>query len=165
MENWAWIWWTIFGVLLIIAEIFTTGFFLLWFGVGALAASLLALLGFGIGWQFVAFAFISILLTALSRNIFIKYFAHQDDFKSGVDALPGQIGIVVGASRGAMKAGEVKVFGTTWTAYPTSGEESLAEGERVEITSVQGASVFVKKIDALPEWRQSALVKSDENDG
>ena len=40
MENYLWIVWTILGAVLIVAEIFTTGFVLLWFGIGALAAAL-----------------------------------------------------------------------------------------------------------------------------
>ena len=39
-EDLIWILWTILGVTLIIAEVFTTGFVLFWFGVGALAAAL-----------------------------------------------------------------------------------------------------------------------------
>ena len=37
MANYLWIFWTILGAILIIAEVFTTGFVLLWFGIGALA--------------------------------------------------------------------------------------------------------------------------------
>ena len=40
MDQLIWIGWLILGVGLIIAEIFTLGFFLLWFGIGALAAAL-----------------------------------------------------------------------------------------------------------------------------
>jgi membrane protein implicated in regulation of membrane protease activity len=40
MEQWAWILWVVLGVVFIIAEIFTLGFVLLWFGIGAIAAAL-----------------------------------------------------------------------------------------------------------------------------
>ena len=158
-ETWA-ILWTILGIILIVAEVFTAGFFLLWFGVGAIAAALLAYLGFGVGLQFLAFALLSIVLTALSRTIFVNYFSHQRSgkgLKSGVDALPGQIGTVVLASRGALQAGEVKVFGSTWTAFPERGEAPLREGERVEVVRVQGASIYVRATEGLPEWRRSEL--------
>ncbi len=46
MENLGWILWTILGVILIIAEIFTPGFVLLWFGIGALAAAFTGLIGY-----------------------------------------------------------------------------------------------------------------------
>ena len=45
------IWWIWFGlaVIFIIGEIFTAGFFILWFGIGAAVAGLLAILGFAAG--------------------------------------------------------------------------------------------------------------------
>lgn len=159
MESLAWVFWTILGVLLIVAEVFTAGFVLFWFGVAALAAAFAGLLGAGITFQFLIFAVVSIVLTALSRTIFVNYFAHREELKSAVDSLPGQIGIIVSASQGAMQSGEVKVFGSIWRAFPAEGEEPLKEGDRVEVVRVQGASVFVRRInDELPEWRKPAAL-------
>lgn len=158
-EIWA-ILWTVFAVVLILAEVFTAGFVLLWFGVGALAAALVAYLGFGAVWQFLAFAVVSSVLTALSRTIFLEYFSKHKtgtELKSGVDALPGQIGTVTTESRGALRAGEVKVFGSTWTAFPEAGEDALQAGERVEVVRVEGASIFVRRAGGLPEWRKPEL--------
>ena len=39
MEQLAWLFWIILGVGLIIAETFTFGFVLFWFGIGAIAAA------------------------------------------------------------------------------------------------------------------------------
>ena len=97
--------------------------------------------------QFLIFAVVSIALTAASRTIFVNYFSREKsggDLKSGVESLPGKIGTVVSSSRGAMHEGAVKVFGSTWTAYPAEGEEPLEAGDRVEVTRVQGASIFQK---------------------
>ncbi|HEX8118396.1 MAG TPA: hypothetical protein VF521_14055, partial [Pyrinomonadaceae bacterium] len=97
-ENWTWILWTIFGVVLIIAEIFTPGFVLLWFGVGALAAALAAFLGAGFAAQFILFICISAVLTALSRTIFVNYFTSRGEpegMRTGAASLPGQVGTVV----------------------------------------------------------------------
>ena len=70
MENYLWIFWTILGAILILAEVFTTGFVLLWFGLGALAAALANLAGVtSIPLQFLIFAVVSIGLTAASRTI------------------------------------------------------------------------------------------------
>lgn len=156
MEQLAWILWVILGVSLIVAEMFTLGFFLFWFGIGALAAALMGYLGFGVGIQFLVFAVVSIILTILSRQIFQHKFLTEGEnaIKTGVDALPGQIGTVIGASKGALNAGEVKVFGSTWTAFPEKGEEPLLEGEKVEVVAVKGASIYVKRVRELPEWRE-----------
>ncbi|HEX8098271.1 MAG TPA: NfeD family protein, partial [Pyrinomonadaceae bacterium] len=123
--EYAWIVWTVLGVILIIAEVFTPGFVLLWFGVGALAAAFAGLVGLdSLPLQFLVFAVVSVALTAASRTIFVNYFTHGDGdkkLKTGAEALPGKVGYVVSSSRGAMQEGAVKVFGSTWTAYPVEG--------------------------------------------
>ena len=74
MDQLAWILWVVLGVGLIIAEIFTFGFVLFWFGIGALAAALVGSIGFGFGVQFLVFALVSIVLTVMSRTIFRQLF-------------------------------------------------------------------------------------------
>lgn len=156
MEQFAWIVWIVLGVCLIVAEIFTLGFFLFWFGIGALAAALIAFLGLGIGWQFLVFTVVSVVLTMLSRTIFSKYYSHNDEqlYKTGVDALPGQIGTVTSASQGTLQSGEVKVYGSVWTAFPEDEGQPLMEGEKVEVVRVKGASIYVRRTNELPEWRE-----------
>ncbi|MCA1633832.1 MAG: NfeD family protein [Acidobacteria bacterium] len=159
-ENFTWILWTILGVLLIIAEIFTPGFVLLWFGVGALAAALASIIGLGLGLQFLVFITLSVALTALSRTIFVNYFSKEGEpagRKFGADSMPGQVGTVVTSSRGAMQEGAVKAFGSVWTAYPAEGEEPLEAGERVVIERLEGASIYVRRVSSLPEWRTREL--------
>src|SRR6266508_2881851 len=161
MENYIWIFWTILGAILIIAEVFTTGFVLLWFGIGALAAAFAGLVGVhSITLQFLIFAIVSIALTAASRTIFVNYFSREKsggDLKSGVEGLPGKIGTVVSSSRGAMHEGAVKVFGSTWTAYPAEGEEPLEAGDRVEVESIQGVSIYVRRVGIERDWRGKEL--------
>jgi membrane protein implicated in regulation of membrane protease activity len=161
MDNLIWILWCVLGAVLIVAEMFTTGFVLLWFGIGALAAGFAGMVGIdSLIIQFLIFAVVSIGLTAASRTIFVNYFSREktgDSLRSGVDSLPGKIGTVVSSSRGAMQEGAVKVFGSTWTAYPARGESALEAGERVRVESVEGASIFVRRIDEPADWRQKSL--------
>ena len=164
-ESWTWILWTILGVVLVIAEVFTPGFVLLWFGVGALAAALAAFLGVGLAAQFILFIVISAALTALSRTIFVNYFTRggeHDGLKSGAAGLPGQVGTVVTSSRGALDEGAVKVFGSVWTAYPAEGEPPLEAGDRVVVERLQGASIYVRRMDSVPDWRARELPEGDD---
>ncbi len=155
MDQIGWILWLVLGVALIIAEIFTLGFVLFWFGLGALAAAAVGFMGLGAGWQFAAFAVVSIALTAMSRTIFAKYLPHNErEMKTGMDSLPGKVGTVITASKGAMQEAAVKVFGSTWTAYPLDGEIDLIKGEKVEVVEVKGSSIYVRRVtNELPEWR------------
>lgn len=148
MENLIWIIWLVIAVVLILAEAFTMGFVLLWFGIGALAAAALAFAGFGFAWQFAAFAVVSVALTAMSRTIVSRYLAgnHEAQAKMGVESLPGRIGTVTEASRGALGEGAVKVYGSTWTAFPLDDTIELKEGEKVEIAYVEGASLYVRPV-------------------
>jgi len=165
MDN-LWILWVILGVILIVAEVFTTGFVLLWFGVGALAAALAGYMGVdSLAVQFLIFAVVSIGLTAASRTIFVNYFSREkqgDSLRSGVDALPGKVGTVVSSSKGAMNEGAVKVFGSTWTAYPAPGEEPLEAGERVQVESIQGASIYVRRVESGRDWRADSLTSGKD---
>ncbi len=156
MEQFAWIFWLVLGVALIIAEVFTLGFVLFWFGIGAIAAAFVGLLGGGFLIQFLAFAIVSTALTAMSKTIFSNYVSRRDEdtVKMGVDSLPGQIGTVTTPSKGALKEGAVKVYGSTWTAFPIDGETALTEGEKVQVVSVKGSSIYVRPVlNELPEWR------------
>ena len=167
-DDFGWIIWTVLGVLLIIAEVFTPGFVLLWFGVGALAAAFGALLGVGLPLQFLIFLFVSITLTAASRTIFVRYFTRDDGegaMKFGAEALPGKVGTVVTSSRGAMDEGAVKVFGSVWTAYPAEGEPPLEAGDRVVVESLRGASIYVRRLDAVPDWRGREITDGAAKEG
>lgn len=156
MDQLVWIAWLVVGIGLIIAEVFTLGFVMLWFGIGALAAALAGMLGAPFVVQFAIFAVVSVALTAMSRTIFARYLSHSDEntVKMGIDALPGQIGTVTAASKGALNEGAVKVYGSTWTAFPVDGETLLEEGEKVEVVSIKGSSIYVRRVtNDLPEWR------------
>jgi membrane protein implicated in regulation of membrane protease activity len=164
-DSLVWILWVVLGVILIIAEVFTPGFVLLWFGVGALAAAFTSLLGAGLGLQFLVFILVSTALTALSRTIFVNYFSRDgehDGLKSGMAGLPGQVGTVVTSSRGALDEGAVKVFGSVWTAYPAEGEPPLEAGDRVVVERLQGASIYVRRMNSVPDWRARELPEGDD---
>jgi membrane protein implicated in regulation of membrane protease activity len=152
-----WYIWLILGVLFIIAEMFTSGFVLLWFGIGALVAALLAFTGLvGVPLQILVFLAVSIALTIASRTIFERFLMRGSpgrELKMGLDTLPGRMGVVVEPSKGVMQEGAVRVFAATWRAFPAEGEEPLREGEQVLIERVEGASVYVRRVESEPSWR------------
>jgi membrane protein implicated in regulation of membrane protease activity len=166
MSDWFWVLWSVLAAILIVAEMFTSGFVLLWFGIGALFAAFAGLIGIdSLLVQFMIFVVVSIGLTAASRTIFLNYFSREksgESLRSGVDSLPGKIGTVVSSSKGALHEGAVKVFGSTWTAYPAAGEPPLEAGERVCVDSVEGASIYVKRVGGEPDWRRPKALPESE---
>jgi membrane protein implicated in regulation of membrane protease activity len=165
MSDYIWIMWVVLGLVLMIAEIFTSGFVLLWFGIGALCAALADMVGLGYPLQFLVFFIVSVALTAASRTIFASHFVRSNDgagLKTGMDSLPGKVGTVVTSSRGSMHEGAVKVFGSTWTAYPDEGELPLEAGDRVVVERIQGASIYVRRFDGTHDWRGRELSDGSE---
>jgi membrane protein implicated in regulation of membrane protease activity len=56
-----------------------------------------------------------------------------------------------------LNEGAVKVYGSTWTAFPINSETPLLEGEKVEVVRVQGSSIYVQRMEnskRLPDWRE-----------
>jgi len=147
--SYAWIVWLIIAAIFIAVEVFTPGFFLLWFGVGALVASVMALIGIGsFALQMIVFLIVSVLLVVASRTIFERFFTSKLDhnrLKSGVETMIGQIGTVVEPSRGALNEGAVRVYGSVWTAFPTEGERPLSEGESVAVERIEGNAIYVRR--------------------
>jgi membrane protein implicated in regulation of membrane protease activity len=145
----SWIVWLIIGAVLIAAEVLTTGFVLLWFGVGALVAAALALLGVeSLVVQVIVFLTVSSLLVLASRTIFERFLLRSSpagQLKTGVEMMIGQVGTVVEASRGAMHEGAVKLYGSVWTAFPVEGEEPLTVGEPVRVERVEGNTIYVRR--------------------
>lgn len=145
----AWIIWLIIAAIFAIAEVLTPGFVLLWFGVGALAAALLALLGVqSVVAQVIVFLFIAVAMVIASRTIFERFLTRRkdaDELRTGVEQMIGQVGMVVEASRGSMLEGAVKLYGSTWTAFPSAGEAPLREGESVAVERVEGNTLYVRR--------------------
>ncbi len=151
-----WVGWLLLAVLFVVAEIFTTGFVLLWFGVGAALAMVVSLVGGGLGLQVGVFLVSSVVLTALSRTIFLKYLDPSSRSVTpnvGARSLPGQVGTVVTASNGVRGESEIKVYGSIWRALPVEADISFEEGQEVEVVRVDGTTLYVRPIQKTPEWR------------
>ena len=136
----AWVIWLIIAAILVVAEVLTPGFFLLWFGVGALAAAMVALLGVSsLAAQTLVFLIVSVGLVIASRTILERFFSHPagaNRFSTGTETIIGQVGTVVESSRGALYEGAVSVYGSVWPAFPAEGERPLREGDSVAVERI-----------------------------
>ncbi len=140
----AWHVWIIAGLLLGAAEILIPGFFILWFGVGAFLAALMAWLSLPWAAQFSTFLASSFLLLLSSRTIFRSFlFKSQEDIPTNVEALTGQIGVVLKAIEGDLKPGLVQLGGEKWSAVCGS-EEKIMKGAKVKVLGVTGNKVRVE---------------------
>jgi membrane protein implicated in regulation of membrane protease activity len=144
-----WLIWLILAAVFAVAEVFTSGFVLLWFGVGAAVAALLALLGVkSLAAQVVSFLVVSVLLVIASRTIFERLLvraSRDNELKTGVALMIGQAVTVTEASRGLLNEAAVKAYGSVWTAFPLADEAPLQEGETVLIERIEGNTVYVRR--------------------
>jgi membrane protein implicated in regulation of membrane protease activity len=145
----AWIVWLIIAAIFAALEVFTPGFVLLWFGIGALVTSILALLGVeSVTVQLIVFLIVSVSMVIASRTILERFFSRSRDksrLASGAETMIGKVGTVVESSRGPLNEGAVKIYGSVWTAFPAEGEWPLKEGDSVTIERIEGNSIYVRR--------------------
>jgi len=142
--------WVFVGIGLIIGEIFTAGFLLLWFGAGAFLAAGLALLGVGSIYQMLSFILTSLILIVLSRTIFKRFlFRKEVGISTNVEALIGQEALVMQMIEGKSKRGLVKIGGETWSAITEEGR--IDRDEVVRVKGVVGNKVLVEKLRSKEE--------------
>lgn len=138
-----WIWMAI-AAFFVIAEIFTMGFFLLWFGVGALVAGILAILGLGMGWQLAAFVVVSFVLFAISRS-FAEKLTKKQPPGVGADRFIHKKGVVIEKIDNIRNIGRVRIGKDEWRA-DSETDEVIPVGKTVEVTRVEGTHLVVKII-------------------
>ena len=136
--------WMILAAAFIVGEIFTAGFFLLWFGIGAAAAGALALFGFGAAWQWGAFVLLSIVLFLVSRR-FAEKVSKKQPPGIGADRFIGKKGVVLEEIDNDRNTGRVRIEKEEWRADSETGEV-IQEGRRVEVAKLAGTHLIVKPL-------------------
>mgnify|MGYP001766247345 CR=1 FL=1 len=142
-----WQFWLVASVVLFIIEIFTPGFFLATFAIGALCAALTALFTDNFNIQMLLFAVTTTLTYVFVRPFAKKYFFKKSpDLPTNADALTGKKAKVIETIDNASSKGRIKPFGgEDWKAV--SADESIIEIDTVvEIVSIDGAKATVKRI-------------------
>jgi membrane protein implicated in regulation of membrane protease activity len=138
------IWWLWFGLaaVFIIGEVFTEGFFLLWFGIGAGISGVLALAGVGPAVQWAVFVVVSGALFAVSRR-FAERVTHKQPPGIGADRLIGRRGVVLEQIDNMQSVGKVRIDKEEWRAE--SEDESVIEsGTRIEVIRLDGTHAVVR---------------------
>jgi membrane protein implicated in regulation of membrane protease activity len=138
-----WAWWGL-GLLLILLELLTPlGFYLIFFGVGALVVGALAGLQLAIPpWaEWLLFAGFSVVALLLFRRPLLTRF-HASDQRLAIDSMVGETGlaledIAVGA------VGRVELRGTTWNAR-NFGAHPVSRGQRCTVEKSEGLLLWVR---------------------
>ncbi len=138
-----WWHWLVLGLVLVVSEIATAGgFYIIFFGIGALIVGTLAAFGMaGPVWmQVLLFSVISVGSLALFRGRLLKLVQPNPQAPT-VDALVGEVAIAA-EDVPAGSVGRVELRGTAWSARNETGV-SLARGERCRVTRVDGLMLYI----------------------
>ncbi|TCZ77394.1 NfeD family protein [Paenibacillus albiflavus] len=140
-----WIIWLVAGILLIIAEMLTLSFYMLWIGIGALVAAAIAFFLPDVYlWQVIIGGIVVIVLTVFTRPLTRKV-RHSKGFKDAIDELVGKQGEVIrDIETGSL--GIVKIGNETWSA---SADDVIAEGKHVIVIERSSAVVKVKRMEEM----------------
>ncbi|MEX2393279.1 MAG: NfeD family protein [Actinomycetota bacterium] len=140
-EVWRWIW-TAIAVFFGIGEVFTAGFFLLPFAVGAAVAAVMSWLGASLIAEWIAFFGVSVgTLLYLQR-----YVRRQDERGSrpvGALRYVGQYAMVLEDVDASAGTGMVRVETEEWRA--TTDGPPVVKGATVVVTDVRGARLVVEE--------------------
>lgn len=139
-ELW-WVWMVVAAVFAV-GEIFTAGFFLLWFAIGAAVAGILTLLGFGMGWQLATFAIVSGALFVASRR-FAERWTQKQPSGVGADRFIGKTGVVLAQIDNLKATGRIRVERDEWRAESETGEV-ITPGTVVTVVRVEGTRMVVR---------------------
>ncbi len=138
---WEWFW-VILSALLIVGEIFTAGFFILPFSIGAAFAAAVAWFGGGLVWQWAVFLVVSVgLLLPLKR--FADRVTPESAIAVAADRMIGKVGVVIEAVQPHGVTGRVRLGSEEWRAA-ADGEELIAADTAVEVLRVDGTHVVVR---------------------
>lgn len=139
--------WLIAAIVLVILEIFTAGFGIICFAIGALFSALTSYLGGSMVWQLVVFAAASMLSFFFLRPVIIKVLDRKSkDIKTNADALVGRVGIVSETIDANQNTGRVAIDGDDWKAV-SADSVVINKGQRVEIVSRDSVILTVKSLN------------------
>lgn len=143
MNIWRWLW-TGFAIVMGVGEIFTAGFFLLPFAIGAGAAAVLAWLDVNVLAQWLVFFGVSIISFAYLR----RFIRRQDEMGQpsvGANRWLNARGVVLEDIDPTFAKGMVRVEGEEWRA--TTDGPPLPAGTRIVVNAVRGARLVVSSDD------------------
>jgi membrane protein implicated in regulation of membrane protease activity len=142
-EVWRWLW-TVLALVMGIGEIFTAGFFLLPFAIGAGTAAVLAWIGAAVVAQWLVFFGVSIFSMAFLRR-FIERQDEGDQPVLGANRWVSTLGIVLEDIDPDSGSGMVRVESEEWRA---SAPQPISKGTRIIVTEVTGTKLVVEPIES-----------------
>lgn len=133
--------WAILGIILVVAEIFTSTFVLLFLGISAIIIAVIKFFGLDhLGTELIIFAILSLAGIFLFRKKFVEGLQVKGHF-----SIDGEQKLVLTTAIPAHGSASVDYQGTTWTAVNES-DEDYAKGRTVIIDRTEGIKLILRKL-------------------
>lgn len=143
-----WSMWLIIAGFCFILEIVTVGFFIFWFGIGALLAMLTSFLfPDNIIMQVSVFVISSVLLLLLTKPLANKIAKKDKTITTNAYSIIGKKGIVTQDINPTIGIGQIKVSGEVWSAKTEDGT-NLEKGSEISIIRIDGVKAVVEPLNS-----------------
>ena len=139
----AWVLWLVAAVVLAVAEVANTSFYLFPFSIGAGGAALVALAGAGTPIAIVVFAVLTAVSFGVVRPIARRHLSQPPELRTGTAALVGKRAIVLERIANDEGVGCVRLDGEVWTARSYDEDAVFEPGTRVHVMEIRGATALV----------------------
>jgi membrane protein implicated in regulation of membrane protease activity len=145
MPYWVWL---ICGTVMLVIEILATNFVILWFGLAALVAGIVAYWVQSISIQLTVFAVSSVIFFS------VGWFWLRKNMKMNLrpvateDSIFGEAGTVISANAGNPPGGKVRFQAPLRgdDVWEYISDDSLSMGDRCEVIAMEGTKVRVRKV-------------------
>ncbi|MFF1295344.1 MULTISPECIES: NfeD family protein [unclassified Streptomyces] len=138
----AWVWWLVgaagLGIPLVVTAMPEFGML----AVGAVAAAIMAGLGFGMVVQVLAFVVVSVALIAVVRPVAARHRAQRPQLATGIEALKGRQAVVLERVDGT-GGGRIKLAGEVWSARALDTDHAYEVGQEVDVVDIEGATAII----------------------
>ena len=141
-----WIIWLIIAGACFITEMITIGFFVFWFGIGALLAMITSFIfPSNIFLQTLIFTVSSIILLILTKPLVEKFTKKDKKLETNAYSIIGKKAIVIQDINPTFGVGQIKVAGEVWSAKTKDGSK-IEKGSEIEIIEIDGVKAVVEPI-------------------
>ena len=127
------------------------GFFVFWFGIGALLSMIVSIFApENIILQCTVFIISSVILLLLTKPIVNKFTKKDKKLETNAYSIIGKKGIVTQDINNTLGEGQIKISNEVWSAK-TENEAKIEKGTEVKIIKIDGVKAVVKPIAVSSE--------------
>ena len=138
--------WLVAMIILILIEIVTVGLTTIWFAVGALVATIVAMLGGGLIFQLTLFLLVSFGMLLFTRPWAMKYI-NKKRIKTNYEGIIGKVVRITQDVDNIAEKGCAVVNGQEWTVRAADERIRIQAGSLAKVVDIKGVKLIVEKYE------------------